>query len=131
MKVYDRIRERGTITEREILLVKNRLNKWVYVDIFNNDPLQITPEQTKKGYDWLWNLYMTPKGKVRKRNPFKSREISILRSFKKFELIRFRNCGNNWVDWYMPVYRVWSKHDHYFDYVVTHVDKYTNILIVG
>lgn len=119
-KIYDDILDRGIITEREINLIKNRMNRGVSSGagrILHHGALQITPEQTKKGLAWLMNLYQTPKGAVRKRNPFDKRQVRVLKGFRKFEFIGFWD-GGTWVrSYYYPVYRVWPKHGKYFDYV--------------
>lgn len=130
-KIYYEIAERGIITEREILLIKRRLNNFGEVLIkralFGNGPLQITPEQTVKGLDWLLDKYKTPRGVVRKHNPFNQKHIAILENFKKFELVGFEDVSRNYMMWFMPIYRVYSRHDRYFDYVVSYRDKNTPI----
>ena len=115
-KLYDTIAQQKYITESQILTVKHRLNKGMYVGNLDLH-LPITAEQTKKGLDWLWKLYKTPSLKIRKRNPFNARHIAILENFSHFELCSYVNRGNYWVDAYLPVYRVVSKHGRYFDYV--------------
>ena len=75
---------KGYLTEREILLLKARLNRGEDVDlsaIYSSDGFAITEEQTKKGYDWLMNQWKTPRGVERKNNPFGFREEDILDNF--------------------------------------------------
>lgn len=36
--------------------------------------IEVTGEQSAKGFKWLYNLYKTPIGKERKNNPFGYRE---------------------------------------------------------
>lgn len=70
-KIYSKIASAGVITEREVLLMKNRANRGLADDvftIFDNGRLQITPEQADKGLAWLKDLWKTPRGVVRKRN---------------------------------------------------------------
>jgi len=123
-KIYKQIADRGVITEREINLLKNRANRGHDVwDVFvekNSFVLDVTDEQTTRGITWLLNKWKTPRGAIRKHNPFNQRQTAILSHFKKFQLVDFRDCGNGFVDWYLPVYRVISEHGRYFDYCVNY-----------
>ena len=121
-KIYDEIAERGIITEREVNLVKRRMNNYGDVlikrKVFANGPLKLTPEQNKKGIDWLLNLYKTPTGRIRKNNPFNKKQAAILENFKEHKLISYRDMGTFFMNWY-PVYRIYSTHWRYFDYIPT------------
>lgn len=68
--------------------------------------IDVTPEQSAKGYKWLMNLYKTPTGKERKNNPFGYREMNILDNYKgeRFQFVGFYNDGNRWHDYYTPIY---------------------------
>lgn len=119
-KIYDEILKRGVITEREINLIKRRMNRGAsngMYRILRKGALQITPEQTQKGIAWLMNLYQTPKGAIRKNNPFSKKQAEVLKAFRKFEFIGFIDCGTWVCSRYYPAYRVWPKHGKYFDYV--------------
>ncbi len=94
------------LSEKEINLLKNRLNKGDEIEL--KDEYNITQEQTKKGFDYLWNQYQTPTGKLRKNNPFGTREQDALESFKRFTFDGYFNAGNGFVDWYMPIYTVYG-----------------------
>lgn len=125
-KIYKRILDAGVITEREVNTMKNRANKGFASDvrqILSNGPLRITPEQTKKGIDWLINQWKTPKGKTRKHNPFNQREQVILSHFDHFELRTFIDVGGFFNYWYLPVYRAYSKKGMYFDYFVEYAKR--------
>ena len=130
-KIYDEIAERGIITEREVNLIKRRLNDpytgGIKKRVFANGPLKLTPEQTKKGIEWLLDKYKTPTGKIRKHNPFNKKQAAILENFKEFELINFVDWGNMVVTWFVPIYRVISKHGRTFDYIPTWRDEKTPI----
>ena len=132
-KIYNEIASAGVITEREVLLMKRRANHGHasdVVSIFSNGNLLITPEQADKGLAWLKDLWKTPRGVVRKRNPFKQREQRLIDTFDHFELVSFFNYGNFLVDRYLPVYRLYNKFGHHFDYVVKSKDKYTPLTIL-
>ena len=133
-KIYKEIAERGVITEREINLLKNRANKGsdvMCVFVGDNDyTLKITDEQTAKGISWLLDKWKTPKGRVRKHNPFNQKQQAILSHFKEFRLVDFRDCGNWFVNWYLPVYRVISEHGRHFDYIARYSDKHNPIMFL-
>jgi hypothetical protein len=86
----------------------------------NQAPYSITPEQTKKGLNWLSAVRFTATGKERKNNPFGYREETILDSFKRFELTGLYDdyhypYGDRHN--YKPIYRVVADDEAYFDYV--------------
>lgn len=109
MKTSDlltKIEKSNSITESEIQLLKNRLNKGEKIDmeyIWNNE-IKLTPEQNKKGIDFLMNQYITPSGKERTNNPFGYQEIEILKNFTYFELRGFYDAGNYNNSYYLPLY---------------------------
>lgn len=112
--------DKGYITEREILVLKARMNRGEEVDLhkIHEDGMDITPEQTKKGYDWLMNQWKTPRGMERKNNPFGYREENILDNFERFEITDFYNIGNIYHNYYVPVYTVYAKEGGYFEYIL-------------
>lgn len=132
-KIYDEIAERGIITEREVNLIKGRMNTYgdsiIKRRIFANGPLKLTPEQTEKGIKWLLDKYKTPGGVVRKNNPFNKKQAAILENFKEFELVNFWDSGT-FIDWWLPVYLVRSKHGREFRYIPTWNDKKSPVKII-
>lgn len=120
-KVIEGITKRGYILENEINLLKNRLNRgdslvWDLWDI--DTPLMISQEQTEKGLNWLTNQWKTPTGKERKNNPLGYWEQDILSKFDHFEFTDFASCGNGWVCFYSPVYKVVDIYGDSFTYYV-------------
>lgn len=72
------IEKAGFITEKEINLLKRRANAGDK-EAANLWPcVPVTAEQSLKGYNWLKNLYKTPRGAERKNNPFGYREMQII-----------------------------------------------------
>jgi hypothetical protein len=116
------IKKRGTITEREILLIKRRLNNgtYKYDDIQDIEDLKITPSQTQKGLAWLRNKWQTPRGVERKNNPFGYREEDAIENFKEFRLNSFTDIRQSSFAFpnYVPVYDVYSKKGFGFQYYV-------------
>lgn len=126
--VLKEIQERGFITEREINLLKNRLNhnKIGYEDIKilfeNGEGIKISNEQTEKGLNWLKNKGWTTTGKERKNSPFGYREEEAIKTFKEFKLIELHNNNNyyqsqNEINNYVPVYLVIGKKNNFEYYM--------------
>lgn len=109
-QIIENILANRVITEREVLLLKKRANNgddeaanfYPSCDI----EIEVTEEQSAKGFAWLMNLYKTPTGKERKNNPFGYREMNILDNYKgeRFQFVGFYNNGNRWRDYYIPIY---------------------------
>jgi hypothetical protein len=120
--------ESPVLSEREILLVKRRLNdgKVSISAVMEKSPdegWKITPEQTQKGLAWLMNQWKSPKGVERKNNPFGYREEEILKNFKEFRLVDFYDNANYYqaqagIKNYIPLYEVISKDGDGFQYYV-------------
>ena len=87
-------------------------------------PYSITPAQTTKGFDWLFNLRFTARGKERKNNPFGYREESILDDFDRFELSGLYDVKSYPITLsvhdkhnYKPIYKVIASDEGSFEYV--------------
>lgn len=99
-QIIENVLANGAITEREVLLLKKRANNGDN-EAANFYPgcdteIEVTEEQSAKGFAWLMNLYKTPTGKERKNNPFGYREMNILDNYKgeRFQFVGFYNNGN-------------------------------------
>jgi hypothetical protein len=106
------------ITEREILLMKRRLNNKAdlkevqkFNDLLNDgEEIRVTASQAQKGFNWLFNLYKTPRGIQRKNNPFGYREEEALDAgLDYFTFDGFYDAGNQWVTWNTPIYTYYGK----------------------
>jgi len=132
--------EKPVLAESEIRLLKDRMNrgKLNAFDVLNRMPedgWKITSAQMHKGFDWLMNRWKSPKtGAERKNNPFGYREQEILKNFKEFRLVSFRDTANVYqtqmgIHWYLPVYDVIAKDGSSFQY---HIDNTAGgVSIVG
>ncbi len=123
-QILEFVRENGYITERDILNLKSRLNNGRMTgseadEITGLHP-SVTDEQARKGFAWLWNLYKSPSGKVRKHNPFGAREVAALGdgwdASARFTFDGFVNVGR-FVSYYVPVYTL-ERGDDTFQYYV-------------
>ena len=105
------IKQRGFMTEREMLTLKARGNK-AQKDLLDYDTLNPdgagTPtaqEWGAKGIQWLRGL-LTTKGEPRKGQNLGFREIEIIKtaSPEDFTFIGFYDAGRGWCHNYLPVY---------------------------
>ena len=106
-EIIDNAYKAGVISEKDILLLKRRLNNKSFGDVRIVNEIKVSEEQKEKGLKWLRNLYVSPTGKIRKNNPFGWREITILEcSNDKLEayLTGFFSIGNFYKS-YIPIYK--------------------------
>lgn len=128
------------ITESEILAIKRCINpsstlpkrmKNALDEIACNLEIDITPEQTKKGIDYLRKSMFKKGGVLRdlKNWPedLQSFEIEIVRDFKKFTFCGFYNISENYYDHFVPVYKVISKSGSWFTYTGVRFDEIQTI----
>ena len=87
---------------------KNALNE------FHNNPLiydaegiNLTPDQVKKGFKYLYNLGFTPKGKKRSNSPFGYREYEIIENLKDITLLDFYR-PSFFSDFRVPLYSAYG-----------------------
>ena len=106
------IKQRGFMTEREMLTLKSRSNK-AQKDLLDYDTLTpdggipIAPEWAAKGLQWLKGL-LTTKGEPRKGQKLGFREIEIIKTARPedFRFNYFYDNGNGWYRNYIPVYNI-------------------------
>ena len=108
--IFENIRVRGYMTEKEMILLKSRSNK-AQKDLLDYDTLTpdggipIAPEWAAKGLQWLKGL-LTTKGEPRKGQNLGFREIEIIKtaSPEDFTFIGFYDNGRGWCRNYLPIY---------------------------
>lgn len=101
-------RRNSTLTEYE----RTKLSELVY----DLSP-RIMSEQSAKGLRWLLDQYRTPRGVLRKNNPFGTREIHVLEHFSHFTLSGFWDSSVNHYPSYLPCYTVHATDGSKFTYV--------------
>jgi hypothetical protein len=130
------IKNKGTITEGEILLIKRRLNDGNYTEKEVREALQdsegyvsykLTPEQKQKGKEYLIEQYKSPKGVERKNNPFGYREMNALDNFEDISFEGFYDNSNAYTKNYVPLYYVKGSDGSSFEYYI----DYKGVNIVG
>lgn len=65
-EIIDNAYKAGVISEKDILLLKRRLNNKSFGDVRMPNEIKVSDEQKEKGLKWLRNLYVSPTGKIRK-----------------------------------------------------------------
>lgn len=89
-------------------------------DVFQDvefECLELSDEQSLKGFDWLKNLWVTPTGAERKNNPFGYREQHALENFERIVLVGYYDAGRH-RSYYIPLYDVYAKDGYGFQYYV-------------
>lgn len=139
---FDNIKTENKISEKQINLIKNRLNnnradsetKEIVQWIWDNTP-QLTDEQNKKGIVFLMNLWKSPTGKERTNSPYGYREEDALKTFKYFELAGFHDISRyGGRPFYVPLYNVIgedSSFQYYYDGQVNIVGAKGGIMAKG
>ena len=108
--IFEQIKTRGYMTEREMLLLTSRSNK-VQKDLFSYDEfseyIPLSEEWANKGLKWLKSL-LKKNGEPKAGQNLGYREIEIIKSAKpsEFSFVCFYDAGNGWYRNYLPVYNV-------------------------
>lgn len=112
-EIIKEIYKSGTISEKELNLLKNRANRGENVDLDYSieEDVKLTKDQFNKGLKWLKNQMETPTGKERKNNPFRLREMEAIKNCKEIYFLGFTNAGNFFSNFYVPVYYVQGKEE--------------------
>ena len=108
--IFEQIKMRGYMTEREMLLLKSRSNK-AQKDLFNYDEfteyIPLSEEWANKGLKWLKSL-LKKNGEPKAGQNLGYREIEIIKTAtaSDFTFVCFYDNGNGWHKNYLPVYNV-------------------------
>ena len=108
--IFEQIKTRGYMTEREMLLLKSRSNK-AQKDLFQydefSDHIRMSEDWANKGLQWLKSL-LKRNGEPKAGQNLGDREIEIIKTAKasEFSFVCFYDSGNGWYRNYVPVYNV-------------------------
>ena len=108
--IFENIRERGYMTEKEMLLLKSRSNK-AQKDLFQydefSDYIPLSEEWANKGLQWLKSL-LKKNGEPKAGQNLGYREIEIVKTAtaSDFTVVCFYDAGNCFYHYYIPVYNV-------------------------
>lgn len=109
-KIFEQIKTRGYMEEREMLLLKSRSNK-AQKDLFLydefNEYIPLSEEWANKGLKWLKSL-LKRNGEPKAGQNLGEREIEIIKTAtaSDFTFVCFYDNGNGWYRNYVPVYNV-------------------------
>ena len=108
--IFEQIKKRGYMEEREMLLLKSRSNK-AQKDIFQYDEfseyIPLSEEWANKGLQWLKSL-LKKNGEPKAGQNLGYREIEIIKTAKPedFSFVCFHDTGNKFYYNYLHVYNV-------------------------
>ena len=108
--MLEQIKERGFMTEREMLTLKSRSNK-AQKDLFQYDEFSeyvpLSEEWANKGLQWLKSL-LKKNGEPKAGQNLGYREIEIIKTAtaSDFSFVCFYDNGNGWYKNYIPVYNI-------------------------
>ena len=123
-ELVETIKEQGFATEKQIMLLKKRLNNnsresanELYMMVANIMPIKLTAEQEAKGREWLLNKNLKKNGEFRKQATLTETETSVLNTSKDAYLSDFYDLGDGRFVNNVPIYR-YANSDDYFEYYV-------------
>ena len=123
-ELVETIKEQGFVTEQQIMLLKNRMNKSreSFEEIMDLSdeimPIRLTEEQSEKGREWLLRKNLKNNGEFRKNATLSEYEISVLKNPQTAAYLDdFYNLGNIYISNHVPIYRYENENDA-FDYYV-------------
>ena len=108
--IFEQIKTRGYMTEKEMLLLKSRSNK-AQKDLFQydefSDYIPLSEEWANKGLKWLKSL-LKKNGEPKAGQNLGYREIEIIKNAtaSDFTFVCFYDAGNGWFRNFAPVYNV-------------------------
>ena len=108
--IFEQIKSRGYMEEREMLLLKSRSNK-AQKDLFLYDEfseyIPLSEDWANKGIKWLKSL-LKKNGEPKAGQNLGYREIEIIKTAKasEFTFVCFHDVGNRFYRNFIPVYNV-------------------------
>jgi len=123
-ELVNEIKAQGYATEKQILLLKSRMNRnkenasEINELTANIMPIRLTAEQAEKGREWLLRKNLKNNGEFRKNATLSENEISVLKDTQTAAYLSdFCDFGNRYVTNNVPIYRYENENDA-FDYYV-------------
>jgi type I site-specific restriction endonuclease len=123
-ELVETIKNQGFATEKQILLLKSRINKSrenaheMFKMLDSVMPIRLTEEQTAKSREWLIRKNLKNNGQFRKNATLSENEISILKDAKtEAYLSNFYDLGNGFITNNVPIYRYKNANDCFEYYV--------------
>ena len=122
-ELVNEIKAQGYATEKQILLLKSRMNRnkenasEINELTANIMPIRLTAEQAEKGREWLLRKNLKNNGEFRKNSSLGYRELHILNNAKEAYLSYFYPNGNRFFTYYTPVWSIDTNEEH-FEYMI-------------
>ena len=123
-ELVETIKAQGFATEKQIQLLKSRMNKSrenaseINELTANIMPIRLTAEQTEKGREWLIRKNLKNNGQFRKNATLSENDISVLKDAKtEAYLSKFYDLGNGYITNNVPIYRYENENDCFEYYV--------------
>ena len=123
-ELVETIKKQGFVTEKQIMLLKSRMNKSreSFEEIMDLSdeimPIRLTEEQSEKGREWLIRKNLKNNGEFRKNATLSENEINVLKDPQTAAYLDdFYNLGNIYISNHVPIYR-YANSDDYFEYYV-------------
>ena len=123
-ELVETIKNQGFATEKQILLLKSRMNKSrenaheMFNLLDSVLPIRLTEEQTAKGREWLLRKNLKNNGQFRKNATLSENNISVLKDAKtEAYLSDFYDLGNGFITNNAPIYRYKNANDCFEYYV--------------
>lgn len=122
-ELVNEIKAQGYATEKQILLLKSRMNRnkenasEINELTANIMPIRLTAEQAEKGREWLLRKNLKNNGEFRKNATLSEIETSVLKNAKEAYLSDFYDLGDGRFSNNVPIYRYENEND-YFEYYV-------------
>ena len=123
-ELVNEIKAQGYATEKQILLLKNRMNRNKENEQEISDltadimPIKLTEEQAEKGREWLLRKNLKNNGSFRKNATLSENEISVLKDTQTAAYLSdFCDFGNRYVTNNVPIYRYENENDAFEYYV--------------
>ena len=123
-ELVNEIKAQGYATEKQILLLKSRMNRnkenasEINELTANIMPIRLTAEQAEKGREWLLRKNLKNNGEFRKNATLSENEISVLKDTQTAAYLSdFCDFGNRYVTNNVPIYRYENENDAFEYYV--------------
>ena len=117
LTLVNKIKQKNLITEKEINLIKNRMNnnKCKPYLLYGDCEILLTPEQMQKGKIWLIKHNFKKNGDLRKTSFLGAREVKAVKTLQQIQFSGFYEHRNQFSTYYYPVYTVLGE-VYSFDY---------------
>ena len=118
-ELVNTIKEQGYATEKQILLLKSRMNRnkenasEINNLIADMLPIKLTNTQMVKAVSFLYGKNIKKNGEFKQNSSLGYRELHILNNAKEAYLSYFYPNGNGFYSYYTPVWSIDTNEEHF------------------